>query len=78
MGSMGGEVKMKEKKTIYTNQRQKTDMDCSVCKKKRECDSQAEGKFCDSFRSETFIPGKRKPLKVWEEERKARQAVKKQ
>lgn len=69
-------INMKEKKTTYANQLQKTDMDCSVCKRKKKCSSAAEGKFCDSFRSETFIPGKRKPLKVWEEERKARQAVK--
>jgi hypothetical protein len=67
----GGETKMEKEKTIYTNQLQKTDMECSVCKKKRECSSRAEGKFCESFRSETFIPGKRKPLKVWETERKA-------
>ena len=62
---------------MKTNSHRKTDLDCSVCKRQKECDSRAEGKFCDSFSSETFIPGKRKPLKVWEEERKARQAVKK-
>jgi len=55
----------------------KTDLDCCVCKRRKECSTSAEGKFCDSFRSETFMPGKRKPLKVWEEERKARQEVKK-
>ena len=68
---------MKKGKTVYRNQEQKTDLDCSACKLQKECDSRAEGKFCDSFRSETFNPGKQKPLKVWEEERKARQAVKK-
>ena len=66
---------MKEKKTEYANQQKKTDMDCSVCKRQEGCENRAEGKFCDSFRSETFIPGKRKPLKVWEEERKARRVA---
>ena len=69
---------MKKKKAICNEQQQKTDLDCCVCTRQKGCDSRAEGKFCDSFRSETFIPGKRKPLKVWEEERKARQAVKKE
>ena len=66
----------KKKKTTYTNQPQKTDLDCSVCKKQKECTSRAEGKFCDSFRNETFNPEKQNPLKTWEKERKARQAVK--
>ena len=67
---------MKKEKTIYRNQQQKTDLDCCVCKRRKGCTNWAEGKFCDSFRSETFNPGERKPLEVWEEERKATQAVK--
>ena len=68
---------MKEKKTEYANQQKKTDMDCSVCKRQEGCANRAEGKFCDSFRSETFNPEKQNPLKTWEKERKTRQAVKK-
>ena len=71
-------MRMKKWKTVYGNHLQKTDVDCCVCKRRKECDVRAESKFCDSFRSETFNSGKRKPLDVWEQERKDRQAVKKQ
>ena len=62
---------------MKTNSDRKTDMDCSVCKRRKECASQAEGKFCDSFHSETFNPEKQNPLKTWEKERQALQEVKK-
>jgi hypothetical protein len=61
-----------KKKTIYGNQQKKTDIDCSVCKRRRRCESQAEGKFCDSFRSETFNPEEQNPMKTWEKENQKR------
>ena len=66
-----------KEKTIYANQQKKTDLDCTVCKKQKGCASRAEGKFCDSFRSETFNQEEQNPLKTWEKERQARQEVKK-
>lgn len=69
---------MKKEKTVQRNKLQKTDLDCSVCKKQKECDSRAEGKFCGRFASENYSRYRKgDPLKVWETERKARQTVKK-
>ena len=68
---------MKTKKPAYRNQQQKTDLDCCVCTKQKKCENRAEGKFCSRFASASFIQGSMDPLDVWEEERKARQAVKK-
>lgn len=69
---------MKKKKAIYNEQQQKTDLDCCVCTRQKGCASRAKGKFCSRFASASFIPGSMDPLDVWEEERKARQAVKKE
>ena len=66
---------MKKGKQIYKNQQKRTDLDCCVCKRQKECENRAEGKFCSRFFSETFKPGERDPVDVWEQERRDRGKV---
>jgi len=69
---------MKKEKAKYSNQEKAPDLDCCVCIYRKACERQAEGSFCSRFRSVAFDPGRRDPLKIWEEERKKKWEARKE
>ena len=50
-------AKEKPVKGVYSNQRKRDDLDCSVCIHRKEgCAEAAEGKFCGRFQSKAVDP----------------------
>ena len=50
-------AKEKPVKGVYSNQKKKYDLDCSVCFPRKEgCQNAQEGKFCGKFKSKEVDP----------------------